>query len=463
MAQQLSPTSYSQPRTMALQYSPGHPNFGQSAQPSQAESAAYAVEYPPVPDRTFIWKALMGLDDIWICTLLLRISDTQARVAWEIWDECKRRRRDPQLAREMAQRKKARRASQQRSLGVSASENQTRRGSIHSDASTASVAQTTLTFDEEARAIWFMLKREHTSRGDGAQLEASSLVYKDIIWIMNHIREQTAAAATSFESRRNALETLRNIGESILNAPGVLGYEVRKRFRDGAGLKDAMVSILRPMKFDDRDKLANINDCQSTFHERVAALASKGADHEIFGEMRSVADFLRGELTMRELDKLRSTSCPDEVDIKGEDQHDAGLLSSAPQDILKGDVTRGIKRRRHDTGNGSESSGAMTIDVQSANRGVVSMYSARQDSALGHSDQHTAVFSSSQDRTLSRSSNSHSQQAPAPGRSSLHLPEIVDSDSSDSFDPPLRREPRGVDLSDHPVHRYAVPERFDLT
>jgi hypothetical protein len=70
-----------------------------SAQPSPAELQAYAVEYPAVPCREDIWKALTNLDGQWVRTLLLRISDNQARVAWEIWQEYqkqkvrKRRRR----------------------------------------------------------------------------------------------------------------------------------------------------------------------------------------------------------------------------------------------------------------------------------------------------------------------------------------------------------------------------------
>ncbi|KAF2662256.1 hypothetical protein K491DRAFT_710200 [Lophiostoma macrostomum CBS 122681] len=63
------------------------PGLASARSSSSAQASPGAIEWPAVPVREDIWKALTSLDGLWVRTLLLQISDSQSRVAWEIWQE----------------------------------------------------------------------------------------------------------------------------------------------------------------------------------------------------------------------------------------------------------------------------------------------------------------------------------------------------------------------------------------
>lgn len=261
--------------------------------------------YPVVPPREEIWNALRCLDGLWVRTLLLQISDAQARVAWEIWDEWRKRQMIGGPKEHAVEhgvdvyRLRLRGMKYERQRGVTEenvgdSRLTALQAEEHGISGRWEEKEEEVCFDAESRAIWYVLQKEHNTKSAASQKAIAPTVFMEITELIQRVREQAATSSVSFTTRRKALEILRNIGESICHAPGTLGTEIRAGFRNNSSLKSAMVEVLAFMGPQELEKMANINDCCSRFFEKMRGLYELGREFDIFQDLEDVLKLLMG-------------------------------------------------------------------------------------------------------------------------------------------------------------------------
>ncbi|KAF2258324.1 hypothetical protein CC78DRAFT_595516 [Lojkania enalia] len=300
-----------------------------------------------LPDRNELWKALNGLPRAWICTLLLKIADTQSRVASEIWEAHLKRGGSgtpfsKRIAKELLDNNRTRSiesVSQQEDGTASTREFRSKEtGVVPSQDTKFARPSLSFRFDEECRVVWTILMNEHYTKSDEEQIDIAPEVYKEIVWIVNNIRDQAIAPRADFGTKRHALEIVRNIGETICQTPSKLGQEIRKRVHSETSLEDAMVCILRHMSQKERETMARSNDALSEFYMKVEDLALFGASHNIFGKMKQVSKYLK---TGRGLSDQLPLGTNENAPIKIED-------SDSDSDIVE--VVGGVSLARRDGG-----------------------------------------------------------------------------------------------------------------
>ncbi|KAF2728072.1 hypothetical protein EJ04DRAFT_528942 [Polyplosphaeria fusca] len=317
-AHRLLPAQTTSPNEDQSTAQPLQPKFRQTVPPSHIDEPRYQTL-----SQEIVWKALRSLDPVWVYGLVLRVARAHSDVGWEILNEF--RTRQQQLALPLQQTPlHMQPASTQSATTVNripAQGQQLPRDHTEETQNHRPAAEKHLSFDEESRAIWFALHREHRAKSGAAQCAIAEEVAEQVVGLIEVVRDAATTTHASSLTKETALCTLRNVGESICSAPGALGIEVRKLLRKQTDLRDAMMSVLRDMNKEQREHIANANDACQIFHEKVLGLVELGKEADIFKEMGEVAAFLRGEVSLQRCDKVQS-SAAEKVVIKIEDDDD---------------------------------------------------------------------------------------------------------------------------------------------
>ncbi|PSN68622.1 hypothetical protein BS50DRAFT_571853 [Corynespora cassiicola Philippines] len=329
---------------------------------------------PLVPPRNAVWDALQALDPLSLRSLLMTVSDSHERVARDIWDQYQKGRQAPTPPQSSSSELPL--CSEWKEQNLEPSENAVKRvrfslaispavsehslapslcNDVHTDPNLpepahfsrilrygqpdsgpdtprsdhgrvdACTASSSMPFDDECRAIWWMLKRAHKTKTEAAQKKVAPDVCSEVLRIVKSVAKEATPDDAPFVVRRNALQTLRNIGEGIYRATGTLGAEVRKCFQSDTSLEDGMLDILWKMSQEERDRMACLNDCLSTWQEKLEGLREIAQLYGVFGNLGTVLQALKGE--------LRNPADPPIIKREDDDDDEAVVLADIPTRI----------------------------------------------------------------------------------------------------------------------------------
>lgn len=110
-----------------------------------------------------------------------------------------------------------------------------------------------LTFDELSKSAWEAINVRYARMSSSRQFDAAPDAISEIESAISGIRKRLPQQA-SYATKMNALEALRQIGESVCSGTEVIGREVRKSFGSGSTLAKAMEGILYEMSQDEWEK-----------------------------------------------------------------------------------------------------------------------------------------------------------------------------------------------------------------
>lgn len=116
-----------------------------------------------------------------------------------------------------------------------------------------------INFDQFSKSAWHSLNTSYyTKLSSSKQYDASFDAYSAVEDCVQAIRKQVKANS-SYGTKLNALETLREIADTVLSAGDTLGREVRKEFQYDNCVVNAMLDIAEFMTPEERLK-AGQND-----------------------------------------------------------------------------------------------------------------------------------------------------------------------------------------------------------
>jgi hypothetical protein len=180
-----------------------------------------------------------------------------------------------------------------------------------------------INFDWFSKESWKELNVKYDNLGGSKQYDRAGDVSGAIRQNIEHI-QHNVGAASSWETKKSALGTLRKIGKSICLSSGVIPKEVRKHLSHDVTLVNAMVYVVQCMKPSERDMMLEV-DCDGTSFENKLIELESLTELFLFEGLEKVRLMLGtpGEES-------------EEATTKNEDQEDIGEVSfssAAAEDI----------------------------------------------------------------------------------------------------------------------------------
>ena len=109
-------------------------------------------------------------------------------------------------------------------------------------------------FDHLSQSVWETLNVTYDRLKDSHAYEMTGEAARNIEACIEEIRTGCPTTA-SFRTKENALETLREIGESICYSNGIVGREIRKGYQYSGPLESTMLEIAESLTYEDFEKL----------------------------------------------------------------------------------------------------------------------------------------------------------------------------------------------------------------
>ena len=114
---------------------------------------------------------------------------------------------------------------------------------------------TTVDFDYLSKDVWKALNVTYGKLRGARQYELAGEAQRVVVGCIETIRMGCATVA-SYETKLNAVETLRKIGKTIcMSGNEVVGREIIKAFESEKILEDTVLAIVQSMTDDERGKL----------------------------------------------------------------------------------------------------------------------------------------------------------------------------------------------------------------
>jgi hypothetical protein len=114
---------------------------------------------------------------------------------------------------------------------------------------------TTVDFDYLSKDVWKALNVTYGKLNGARQYDLAGEAQRVVVGCIETIRRGCATVA-SYETKLNAVETLRKIGKTIcMSGNEIVGREIIKAFESEKILEDTMLAIVQSMTDDERGKL----------------------------------------------------------------------------------------------------------------------------------------------------------------------------------------------------------------
>lgn len=148
-------------------------------------------------------------------------------------------------------------------------------------------------FDHYSEGADYILNEKYRSGSGSKEYDKAFDAVEELEEIIRTIEDE-ASGNTSYGSKKNALHTLRKIGDSIVSAPpSTLGSEVRKHFQRDSDLTSAMAAILECMTAEELERVAKSADDGARFVDKVKELEVSADGYGMNMDLEVVLDLLR--------------------------------------------------------------------------------------------------------------------------------------------------------------------------
>ncbi|KAI1424436.1 hypothetical protein F5Y12DRAFT_715383 [Xylaria sp. FL1777] len=151
-------------------------------------------------------------------------------------------------------------------------------------------------FSDYSAQAWHLLNTSEYTRGSGSrQFEASFAARSDLIECIMAIGMGTSPECP-YETKLSALETLREIAETVLLAGDTLGSEVRKEFQHETCLAHIMVALVITMTPEEQRRAGAHSDAKGTLATKIRWVCDQAQAHclEGFSRLRDVLPLFAG-------------------------------------------------------------------------------------------------------------------------------------------------------------------------
>lgn len=133
----------------------------------------------------------------------------------------------------------------------------------------------------------YILEHKYSINSDGQEYELALVIAGEVEAICRAIVDRTHASSL-FETKKNALDTLLSIGESIMLESSVLGRQVKKHI-DQDCIVGNMENIVCTLSSEERYEMADEED---TFRDRLERLMDTADCEVMFEGLSEVLDLL---------------------------------------------------------------------------------------------------------------------------------------------------------------------------
>ncbi|MCJ1261212.1 hypothetical protein MMC22_001076 [Lobaria immixta] len=144
-----------------------------------------------------------------------------------------------------------------------------------------------LNFDQFSESAWDAVNVRYAKLSCSHQFDAAPEAISQIVCAIESVCNRCTQHA-SYASKMNALEALRQIGESVFPGTEVIGREVRKRFGSGMMLAKAMEGILYKMSQGQWEKVK-----RAGWVKQLEEFVELAESHDTLKGLRKVVDLLR--------------------------------------------------------------------------------------------------------------------------------------------------------------------------
>lgn len=145
-----------------------------------------------------------------------------------------------------------------------------------------------LDFDYLSKSAWKTLNVTYNRMKDSHAFEMTGEAAASIEGCVKIIRTDCPKTA-SFETKQNALETLRKIGKSICLSNGVVGHEIRNSYQWGGEFVPTMLHIAQNLSYKEKERLRPWCD------DKLVELEGMADGLCIFEDLSRVVDLWNGE------------------------------------------------------------------------------------------------------------------------------------------------------------------------
>ncbi|PIA97619.1 hypothetical protein CB0940_06612 [Cercospora beticola] len=135
-------------------------------------------------------------------------------------------------------------------------------------------------FDHLSKRAWHAINSQYAGMSGSKQYDRSWDVTRDVVECIESIRGQVKEFS-SFDTKVNALETLRKIAKTILLSGDVIGHEVRQHFQCESAFSEAVAEILDSMSEDECVAAGqNVSEVgKGTLLEKLEWVCAEAEDH----------------------------------------------------------------------------------------------------------------------------------------------------------------------------------------
>lgn len=145
-----------------------------------------------------------------------------------------------------------------------------------------------LNFDQFSESAWEAVNVRYVKLSCSRQFDVAPHAVSQVERAIEDVCNRCTQHA-SYASKMNALEALRQIGESIFSGTEVIGREVRKSFGSGRILAKAMEDILYKMSEGQWEKVK-----RAGWVKQLEEFVELAESHDTLKGLRKVVDLLRG-------------------------------------------------------------------------------------------------------------------------------------------------------------------------
>lgn len=175
-------------------------------------------------------------------------------------------------------------------------------------------------FDHYSKLAWKVINVTYRGLSGSKQYERSFEATSEVMGYIEAIRENSTIHA-SYDTKKNALETLRKIGKTICLSGGTIGHEVRMQFQGEDCLEGTMLAIAASMTLEERARVLT-----QEFESKLEELEGLANDQFLFEKLKDVRGILSGEQESEdEIDEDENEDEEqedDEVEDEGNDEGD---------------------------------------------------------------------------------------------------------------------------------------------
>ncbi|KAJ4404953.1 hypothetical protein N0V85_004767 [Neurospora sp. IMI 360204] len=151
-----------------------------------------------------------------------------------------------------------------------------------------------VSFDHHSQRAWHLLNEKYSRVSSSKQYELAFDVCSEIDGMFKKIAE-AVKRTSSFATKKNAVETMRQILKSVCTAPGTLGEEVKNSYQARGEWDERLVELLARFRLVELERLARENEGE--WYEELCSVRDSGASYGILEGLEGAVTMLSGYVT----------------------------------------------------------------------------------------------------------------------------------------------------------------------